>query len=480
MEQTEHFLDIFFNPRSIALVGATNNPEKMNYQVLKNLVDLGFKGEIFPVNPREKEILGLKAYRNLSEIPNGPDLVISAVPASKTLEIVHDCDRADIRHLVIITGGFSEGDDSSKRRHEEIAKFIAQKGIRTLGPNTLSPAHTDLNLIVSFMAVKEMNNGNLSFAFQSGFYEPKLNWMFSHLGISKLLDMGNKIDINELDALSYFAIDPSTEIIAMHIESLHSKGRDFLDCLQSVTPIKPVIILKSGRTEAGSKAAASHTGSMASENDAVFSGMLKQAGAFRARNLEEFYDLAKAFQYLPLPQNNRIAILTLSGGEGVMATDACEMNGLAVAGFSGPTHDTLSKLFPPWEIELNPFDIGVCMEFHLGELPLLVDCLFAVARDDQVDAITIQMPPFGMIASFMGPDISKSLSGPLKKQVDGLLESLRTIEKPIVFWSSSQEVEDVRMQNAVESVGIPVFPSSERAMRAIAALLRFFHLKRNT
>lgn len=478
MEATDHFLDTFFNPRSIALVGATNNPRKMNYQVLKNLVDLGFKGDIFPVNPREEEILGLQAYSSLSDIPGGPDLVISAVPAAKTLEIVHECDRAGIRNLVIITGGFSEGDEASKRRHAEIAEFVRQKGIRTLGPNTLSPAHTELSLIVSFMAVKEMTSGTLSFAFQSGFYEPKLGWMFSHLGISKLLDMGNKIDINELDVLSYYAVDPDTEIIAMHIESLHSNGRDFVDCLRKVTPRKPVIILKSGRTTAGSKAAASHTGSMASENDAVFSGMLKQAGAFRAQNLEEFYDLAKAFQYLPLPENKRLAILTLSGGEGVMATDACEMNGLELARFSDETYNTLSRLFPPWEIEMNPFDIGVCMEFHMGELPLLVECLFAVARDDQVDAIAIQMPPFGLVSTFMGPEISKSLPDPVKKQVDALLDSLKAIKKPIVFWSSSQEVEDVKMQNAVESVGIPVFTSSERAMRSLAALLSFFRLQK--
>ncbi len=473
MEKRDHFLDKFFNPRSIALVGATNNPHKVNYQVLKNLVDLEFKGDIYPVNRNEDEILGLKSYPNLSAIPADIDLVASAVPAANTFDVVKECDRAGIKNLVIITGGFSEGDQKSKTLHLEIADFIKQKDIRILGPNTLSPGNSHLNLQISFIEIKKINCGNLSFAFQSGFYETKINWMFSHLGISKLLDMGNKMDINEVDALTYFSLDPETEIIAMHIESLHGDSREFLSCLKSVCSKKPVIILKSGRTKAGAKAAASHTGSLAGENDAIFNGLLKQAGAFRAQNLEEFYDLAKAFQYLTQPKGNRLAILTLSGGEGVMATDACEMNGLQLAQFSSETHKVLEKLFPPWEIELNPFDVGVCMEFHIEEMFLLVDSLFAVARDDQVDAIAIQMPPSGFLSMFTGPHLSTTISEPLRSQVDSFLERFRKMGKPLMFWSSSQEVEDVIIKNAIETLGIPIFHSAEKAMNSLAAVLKF-------
>ncbi|MBU2643117.1 hypothetical protein KKI24_00295, partial [bacterium] len=193
----------------------------------------------------------------------------------------------------------------------------------------------------------------------------------------------------------------------------------------------------------------------------------------RAQNLEEFYDLAKAFQFLPLPKNNRLAILTLSGGEGVMATDACEMNGLQLANFTNETYEILKQLFPPWEIELNPFDLGVCMEFHMGELSLALDGLFAIAKDENVDVIAIQMPPHGFMSMFTGPDISEAISGPLKSQIDFFLESFREIGKPLIFWSSSQEVEELKLINILENFAIPIFLSSEKAMKAMAALYKF-------
>jgi len=204
MRKADHFLEHFFGPKSVAVVGATNNAFKMNFRIMQNLVDLHFQGQIYPVNPGAQEILGIKAFARLQDIPDKIDLVVSAVPASKTMDIVKDCDDIDAKHLVIIAGGFSEGGAEGQKLHDHMAAFAKEKGIRVLGPNTLSPINTANRLAISFMPIKKMRPGGLSFAFQSGFYEPKINWILSHMGINKILDMGNKMDINEVDALEYF------------------------------------------------------------------------------------------------------------------------------------------------------------------------------------------------------------------------------------------------------------------------------------
>ncbi|MGB9617998.1 MAG: CoA-binding protein, partial [Desulfomonilaceae bacterium] len=266
MTTVDHFLDGFFRPTTLAVVGATDNPFKINYRLLRNLVDMGFQGKIFPVNPSVKEINGLKAFPRLRDIPETIDLVVSAVPSGNTIEVVKECVECGVKRLVIVTGGFSEGGEEGRRLHEEIAALVKGAGIRTLGPNTLSPVNTTNNLIISFHHAKAMSRGRLSLVFQSGFYEPRLNWVFSHLGIGKILDTGNKMDINEVDALEYFAQDPETEVIAMHLESVRGDARRFAQLLREVSQQKPLIVLKSGRTRSGSRAAMSHTGALAGEN----------------------------------------------------------------------------------------------------------------------------------------------------------------------------------------------------------------------
>jgi acyl-CoA synthetase (NDP forming) len=473
MQAADHFLDLFFKPRSIAVVGATNNPFKMNYRLVENLARLNFKGKIYPVNPNRKEILGIRPFVRLQDIKEKIDLVVSAVPASTTMDIVRDCDAIGVKRLVIITGGFSEGGNQGEKLHHEIASFIKEKGIRTLGPNTLSPINTANNLVISFNPIKKLKRGGLSFAFQSGFYEPKLNWLFSHLGINKMLDLGNKMDVNELDALEYFSKDHDTKVIAMHIESLHGDGRDFFDLLKSVSKEKPVIILKAGRTRAGSRAAASHTGSIASENDVIFDSAIKQAGTNRAQNIDEFFDLAKAFEFLELPKGNRLAIITLSGGEGVLATDACEMNGLELARLSDKTHHKLKRIFPPWEIPLNPFDGGVCMEFHLSDPKTLFDAFSAIPEDENVDCAIMQMPPNPAYFISLNQNISEEMKASLKQQYIQVLLNMKRNGKPFCLWCSSMDAQEMELVELVDSHGLPVFQSSERAIKSLAAMARY-------
>jgi len=367
LNKRKHFLDPFFHPKTIAIVGATANPIKMNFQITENLQRLKFQGKIYPVNPNANEILGMKTYSSIGDIPDDIDLVICAVPATSVMGVVKDCVKKGVKRMVIVAGGFYDGDVKGEELHNEVAKITKENGIRVLGPNTLSPINPSQNLVISFHPVDELREGSLAFVFQSGLYEYKLNWIFSHLGISRIIDLGNKMDINEVDALEYLAEDPATKVIAMHMESIRGDGRHFMQLLKNVSKKKPIIILKSGRTKAGSKAASSHTGSIAKENDALFDNVLKQAGVIRAQNLEEFFDFAKAFNFLNLPRGNRIAVANLSGGEGVIATDACEQNGFQMANLSEKAYEKLKEVFPPWEVPLNPLDFGVCMQFHIAE-----------------------------------------------------------------------------------------------------------------
>lgn len=468
MAEVDHFLNGFFWPQSVAVVGATNNPLKINYHLVQNLVESGFQGKVFPINPRSKEIFGLRAFRKLQDVPEKLDLVVTAVPASKTMDVVRDCHALGIKQLVIVTGGFSEGGEDGQKLHGKLASFVKGAGIRTLGPNTLSPVNTCNKFVISYNHVRSMKPGKVSLGFQSGFYEPRINWLLSNLGINKILDMGNKMDIHEVDALRYFALDPSTKIIGMHMESVKGNGRDFYDALRNVSQEKPTIILKSGRTSAGSKAAISHTGSLARENDAIFDGMVKQTNAVRARNWQDFFDLAKAFAYLSIPDGDGLAIITMSGGEGVMATDACELEGLRLARLSSQTHASLKEILPPWEIPLNPFDAGVCMEFHMSQPSFFLDTMVAVPEDESVNCVIMQMPP-----NLFGYGLSREKANAFRKVITQGFETIKKVGKPFALWRSSMDPRDEDWISEIESKGMPVFESAERAVRALAVMSRF-------
>lgn len=473
MTLSNHFLHRFFNPASVAIVGATNNPLKMNFRVLQNLVHLGYEGRIYPVNPNAGEILGIKAFARLQDIPESIDLAVIAVPAHKVPGIIRECGSKGVENIVVITGGFSEGGGAGMALQKEMKALIKNNRIRILGPNTLSPVNTANKLAVSFNPIKKLSRGNISFAFQSGFYEPMINWLFSHLGINKILDTGNKMDINELDALEYFAEDPDTGIIAMHIESLHGDAREFFNRVKSVSKEKPVIILKAGHTPAGSRAAASHTGTMADENDAVFDGALRQAGAIRAENMEAFFDLAKAFQFCPLPRGNRLAVVTLSGGEGVMATDACETHGMNQADLGAETRQKLMKIFPEWEIPFNPFDAGVCMEFHLSDLSVFFNTIRAIPEDNGVDCTIMQLLPWTLNESMTPPGTSEDFAAAMKKLYIQWLLSMKKSGKPFALWCASSGATEMELIGQIEAERVPVFRSSERAVRALSAMNRY-------
>ena len=466
MGENEHFLDLFFNPKSVAVVGASRNQETVNYYLVSNLVNLGFPGKVYPVNPNATEIMGLKAYSRVTSIEDSVELAVISVPARITLDIVRDCVAKKVKGITIIAGGFSETGTEGRKIQDEIRRLLRENGIRAIGPNALSPINSANNFVIGFRPTSKLPRGGLSFIFQSGLYQPRLEWLLNefHLNIAKLIDLGNKMDINEVDALEYLAQDEDTTVIAMHLESIAGDARKFMRIMKEITPEKPVIVLKSGRTSAGAKAASSHTAAIISSSDAVVDAALKQSGAIRVSGLDEFFDLGKAFEYLPLPQGNRVAITSYSGGEGVFTTDCAQLQGLEPAELGTEAHKKLSKVFPPWEIPVNPFDTGVAGQFH-SFTDVVSQFVEAIADDPGVDCAAVQVGAPPQIAS------SSSGNQLLKPYTD-----LITKGKPVTIWGMDPAV-SAGMTKDLEAHRIPFYPSAERAVRALGALWRYAKLR---
>ena len=458
-----HFLHSFFYPESVAVVGATRNEKTLNFSLLANLLNLKYTGKIYPVNPNAEEILGLKAYPDLKSIEGNIDLVVISIPVSKTLAVIQECVAKKVKGVVIIPGGFAEGGKEGKRLQDKVATLLKENGIRAIGPNALSPINAENNFSVCFRAIEKLPRGRLSFIFQSGLYDPRINWLLSrfNLYINKLIDLGNKMDINEVDVLEYLGQDPQTEVIAMHLESIAGDARAFLRLLKQITKEKPVIVLKSGRTEAGARAALSHTGAIIKSSDVVVDAALKQAGAIRAQTLDDFFDLAKIFEYLSPLKNNRIHISTGPGGEGVLATDLCQFNGFTMAQLSPDTFHKLRPIFPSWDINVNPLDIGVCAQFHHHTriFPALLD---ALANEQNVDCVAMQM----RADRFEDPD-----------QFINLASNVIKHGKPLAIWMTEMPQGKNTIVHQLEAKRIPVYPSAERAIKALAALYRYSTLQ---
>lgn len=458
MSNIKHFLHSFFYPRSVAVVGASRNPNSRNSYLVANLVNLEFPGSVYPVNPNAEEIAGLKAYPDLKSIEGDVDLAVVSVPADRTLDVIRDCVAKRVKGVALVTGGFSEIGEVGRGLQDEIFGLLRESGIRALGPNALSPINSQNGLVIGWSPVRELPQGGLSFIFQSGLYGPRFSWLMSdlHLCLSKLIDLGNKMDINEVDALEYLAQDTETKVIAMHLESIAGDARRFMQLLKNTTREKPVIVLKSGRTAAGARAARSHTGAIIQSSDTVVDTALRQSGAMRAQALDEFFDLAKGLEYLPPLVQNRVAVATVSGGEGVIATDLCQQNGLAIAELSEESCRRLRSVFPPWDIPVNPLDAGICGQFNEG-VDVYSIFLQALSDDPNVDCFAM--------------DLIGVRSGESDNLVKAAHEAIGQ-GKRLVMWAIDPGMLRGTIER-LESSRIPVYPSAERAIKALSAAYQY-------
>jgi acyl-CoA synthetase (NDP forming) len=459
-EGRHHFLHKFLYPDSVAIIGASRNPLRPNYNLVANLVNLGYRGKIYPVNPEANELLGLKTYPDLKSIDGPIDLAVVSVAYNLTPTLLKECIEKGVQRVTLVAGGFSEAGEEGRRVQKEMADLLKQNGVRAIGPNALSPINTSISLAISFHPITRMKSGGLSLIFQSGLYEPRLEWLFSdfNLHLCKLIDLGNKMDVNEVDALTYLSRDPHTRVIGIHLESIEGNGREFLRLIRETSRQKHIVVLKTGRTEAGAQMAASHTGVIVRGNDLVFDAALKQAGAIRAHHIEEFFDLVRALERFGdlRFKGDRLAIATLPGGEAVVVTDLSHQSGFTIPRFKEETRKKLKPVFPPWDISGNPFDLGVSLQFH-DPRKVYHTLLEAIVEDPGVDALAIQFPPRIL-------DAPREFFQPFARAIRA--------RKPIVLWFAGVPPGRHASLEWLEDQKIPVFPSPEKALQALLALHR--------
>lgn len=458
IEKNPRGLKIFFEPKSVAVVGASRTPGKIGNTILRNLLKLGYEGQIFPVNPRAEEIEGLRSYASVAAIPEAVELVVMAIPAHLVLEVMRDCQKKMVKGVVIISSGFSEAGKEGMERQRELVRLAAEAGIRIVGPNTTGILNPEGRFTTTFVDLKGVKSGGIGFVAQTGMFAGMMfQWIFSsqHFGLSKVIGLGNKADVADHDALDYLAQDEATRVVIMYLEGVKD-GRRFLASVDRLVQKKPLVVMKGGKTKEGAKAAQSHTGSMAGR-DEIFEALFKQAGAIRVKDFEELLDLGKTFAYQPLPKGNRIAIISLSGGAGVMATDACPESGLVLA---SPAEQTLARFrekMPPWSIPGNPFDIEPLSEVvtQEGAYRLSLDVLLS---DPGVDLALLIM------STTRTPQI----------HADYVVEVARAHpEKPVAVCIIGEASLYHRLFQIMEEANIPVFVGVRRAVASLAALYKY-------
>lgn len=441
-----------FAPRSIAVIGASRDPDKVGYRVVENLIKGGFEGPIYPVNPAAKEVQGLPVYPSLSEIGAPVDLAVVVLPAPRVLAALEDCAAQGVGAAIVISAGFKEVGGEGARLEAALRKRVRELGIRVLGPNCLGMIVPESKLNATF--AKDMPpSGGIAFVSQSGaLCTAALDWAVGlGIGFSALVSLGNKADLSEAEIIEALADDPKTRVIGGYLEAVED-GQRFLAVAEAASRKKPVVVFKAGTTEGGARAASSHTGALAGA-DAAYEAAFKQAGVIRARSLRELFDFARVFDSLPAPRGNRVAIVTNAGGPGIIAADACEGGALLLASLSEPTLASLKRVLPSTASLHNPVDV-------IGDATAdrYQAALEVVAADPGVDGLLALATPQAMTD--------------LEKFAKAVVEAGRSGGKPILAAfmaeASLREANKILLQG-----GIPDFPFPDEAVKALEAMVRY-------
>lgn len=384
-------LDNFFNPKSIAVIGASRTPGKVGYDILKNLIQYGYQGAVYPINPEASEILGLKAYPSILDVPDGIGLAVVVVPPKRVIEVIGQCGEKGINAAVIITAGFRESGSEGTKLEDELVKKTKESGVKFIGPNCLGMIDTHSRINASFFAGMP-NTGNIGFFSQSGALGIAVLdlALAEDIGFSKFISMGNKADVSDEEIMQALADDENTKVILGYIEGVKD-GRKFVETATQVSKKKPLIILKSGITISGVKAASSHTGALAGR-EASFDAAFKQSGVIRVHTVGELFNYAVAFANQPLPQGPNVAIITNSGGPGILAADACDKLGLQLVPLHKETVDELRTFLPTFASFYNPVDI-------LGDATAerYEKALYTVIQDEKVQAAIVLLTPTAVV-----------------------------------------------------------------------------------
>ncbi|MBU1662542.1 MAG: CoA-binding protein, partial [Chloroflexi bacterium] len=385
-------LNAFFEPASVAVIGASTNPSKLGYAVLENLVEGGYaqRGVVYPINPKANQILGHKAYPSVLDVPGPIDLAVIVIPYPYVPDALRICGQKGIPAAIIISAGFREAGMEGLEREMELVSISREYGIRLIGPNCLGVIDTFTPLNASF-AAGTPPQGPMAFMSQSGALGTAiLDWaQAGRLGLSKFVSLGNKADVSEIDLLQAWADDPHTRVIMIYSEGLPN-GEEFIRVAREVARKKPVVAIKSGVTQSGSRAVSSHTGSLAGSEQA-YEAAFRQAGVLRAGSMEKLFDMSLALGYQPPLQGDRIAIVTNAGGPGILATDALERAGMSLARFELETIRALEQYLPDAASAANPVD--VLGDAHADRYQFALE---TVAADPNVDGLLVVLTPQAM------------------------------------------------------------------------------------
>ncbi len=343
-----------FHPRAVAVIGASGENGKIGNSVMRNLINGGYQGNIYPINPKSPEILGLPAYRSIADVPGEIDVAVFAIPAAFVPAALEAAGEKGVAGAIMIPSGFAE--TGNVEGQQEIVEIARKHGVRMLGPNIYGYYYTPENLCATFCTPYDVR-GSVALTSQSGGIGMAILGFSrtTRMGVSAIVGVGNKADVDEDDLLTFFEQDDNTNCVAMHLEDLKD-GRGFVEAVQRVVTKKPVIVLKAGRTAMGARAAGSHTGALAGD-DKVYDDILRQAGVVRAPGLNDMLEYARSLPIMPTPQGENVVIITGAGGSGVLLSDACVDNGLTLMEIPPDLDEAFRAYIPPFGAAGNPIDI---------------------------------------------------------------------------------------------------------------------------
>lgn len=443
----------FYNPSSVAVIGASKTPGKVGHSVVKNLLTSGYPGRIYPVNPKEKEIEGLKTYPSILDIPEKVDTAVVAIPAAGVPAIAEECGKKGVENLIVVTAGFKEVGKEGADLEKRLVDICRQYNMRLLGPNCVGMMDTHTPINASFTKNFPLK-GDIAFLSQSGAtLIAILDWSLSaRIGFSKMVSLGNKALLSEIDFIAEAAEDPYTRVIACYLEDVVD-GERFLEIVREATRKKPVIVLKSGTSQAGARAASSHTGALAG-SDLAYEIAFKQCGVIRARTMTELFDLAITFSRCPLPSGKRVAIITNAGGPGIVATDAVETRALNMARFTKETIEELRAGLPEESALYNPVDV---LGDARGSRYRLA--LEKVLADPNVDSVVLIM-------------CATAMAEPVETARAVIELHNNYPQKPVmgVFLGGQSLAEGARL---LTEAGIPCFTFPEPAIEALKGLATY-------
>ena len=485
-ENISEELQYLFEPRSIAIIGASNVKMKWGYIVPANILAGGWKGKLYPVNPKETEIFDRQVYKSVLDIPDEIDLAVVTIPSQHVVPVIKECVAKGVKTCIVISGGFSETGGEGTVLEKEMTAIVEGSSMRLVGPNTMGVYSGPVSLHALMPPVRPVA-GKIGFAAQSGNLGTQMLSLGKALGVgfSRFVCIGNEADLKAADYLEYFADDPATEVILMYIEGLRA-ARRFIEVARKTSPRKPIVVLKAGKTKAGAKAAASHSAALAAD-EAVFEGVRKQTGMIEADTTEEMLDIAKAFAAIPSPKGKRVGVLTWGGGWGVVTADALAEHGLELVEFPEETLKELDSVLPPYWSRGNPVDLVGTLDLsvHFRSLEIVAHC-------NCVDSI-ISLGTMGATSSFQ----SFVLEGPLAEEIDSERIKPRVITPEFIKeLQKTDEAYRSEVLRLMEETGKPIiavsfptsgsitpmlarqsevviYPSPERGAKTLAALYEY-------